>query len=760
MGMALAAELVFAASAIAGAPETPRANRLIDSANPYLLQHAHNPVDWYPWGEEAFAKARKENKPIFVSVGYSTCFWCHVAERTIYADPSIAELMNAWFINIKIDREERPDVDETYMLARQLMTGSGGWPNNLFLTPDLKPFFAGSYFPPQDQGESPGFTTVLKQIHSAWEKEPKQIRDIAERAHAAMMRLRDTSGKPVSVLKLNSDAWLPTARDEILQGQDRQFGGFSGGMGTKFPQPPLLNLLLTDYQLNGTAESLEAVGKALEAIALGGIHDHLAGGVHRYSTEPTWSVPHFEKMLYDNAQILSLYAAYHAITRQPLARDMTADIAGYLTRQMLSPDGGFYTAEDAATDGNEGESYLWSRAQLVEILGEADTDRLLSLYELTPLPEAPAGPGVLRVRRDRTADAAAGSKLAAELAGTAELRGTLLQARNKRPQPLRDEKIVIAINGLAISGLARAGKTLGQPKWIAFARQTGEHLWQHAYDEKSGTLHHYLYRGEARGDGFLDDYAMLGLGFLTLGEVSGDPVWQARAFALADAVLKRFVKPDGLVHTSPSSASLIVPAVDMQDSGDMPSGTSAAFSLLARLGKTDTRFQLTAMRILARLAERIEVAPSVWPSLTASAALLSGPVEVTAPSAADLDSAKHVKVTAKGKAGPDSDQVQVTIAIDPGYHANANPASLDYLIPTKVSVPAVPDARISYPPGQTFKPKFLPEAISVYEGATSIKIDLPGGSLAAGPASSVNIQVQVCDLQVCLPPSAIEAAVE
>ena len=759
MAMALAAGLVVAASAIAETPEKPRANRLIDSANPYLLQHAHNPVDWYPWGEEAMTKARKENKPIFVSVGYSTCFWCHVAERTIYSNPAIAALMNQWFVNIKVDREERPDVDETYMLARQLMTGSGGWPNNLFLTPDLKPFFAGSYFPPQDQGESPGFTTVLKQIHSAWEKEPKQIRDIAERAHAAMMRLRDTSGKPVSVSKLNSDAWLPTARDEILHGQDRQFGGFSGGMGTKFPQPPLLNLLLTDYQLNGTAESLAAVGGTLDAIASGGIHDHLGGGVHRYSTEPSWSVPHFEKMLYDNAQLLSLYAAHHAIMRDPLAREMTADIAGYLIRRMMAPDGGFYTAEDAATDGKEGESYLWTRTQIAEILGGTDADRLLAFYELTPLPEAPTGPGVLRIRRDRTANAADRSKLADELAALAPLREKLLQVRDRRTQPLRDEKIIVALNGLAISGLARAGKSLGEPRWIAVAKQAGEHLWQHAFDEKSGTLRHHLYRGEARGDGFLDDYALLGLGYLTLGEVSGEPVWSARAATLADTVLSRFVRPDGLVVTSAAGTSLIVPAVDMQDSGDMPSATSAAYSLLARLGKTEPRFRQAATKILARIAQKIEAAPSTWPSFTASAALLSGSIEA-APSSTALDSAAHVKVRAQGQPNGDHDEILVTITIDPGYHANANLASLDYLIPTKVGVPGVPDAKIAYPPGQAFKPKFLPEGISVYEGSTSIKIDLPGGSLAAGHASSVNVQVQVCDLQICLPPSTMEAAVE
>jgi uncharacterized protein len=281
--------VLFAAPAIAETPPEVHTNRLIDSTSPYLLQHADNPVDWYPWGEEAIATARKENKLIFLSIGYSTCYWCHVAERTIYSNPAIAALMNQWFVNIKVDREERPDLDQTYMLARQLLTGSGGWPNNLFLTPDLKPFFAGSYFPPEDQEGANGFPTILKLIHADWEKSPAKIKAIGDQVQVALGRADDTGGKPASLLKIMPADWLAKARDQLLGQRDKVYGGLDGGGGTKFPQAPVLNLLLTDYRLNGTAESLQAVAETLSAMAFGGIHDHLGGGMHRYSTEPTLS---------------------------------------------------------------------------------------------------------------------------------------------------------------------------------------------------------------------------------------------------------------------------------------------------------------------------------------------------------------------------------------------------------------------------------------------------------------------------------------
>jgi uncharacterized protein YyaL (SSP411 family) len=542
----------------------------------------------------------------------------------------------------------------------------------------------------------------------------------------------------------------------MLQRRDTVAGGFDGGGGTKFPQSPVLGLLLTDYRLNATAESLLTVVDALHAMAYGGIRDHLAGGIHRYSTEPTWSVPHFEKMLYDNAQLLGLYVDLYAITRQPLARDMVVDIVGYLTRRMMAPEGAFYTAEDAEVDGKEGETYLWSRAEITQVLGPADAKRFFALYQLTSVPTEPGGAGVLRVRPDRKATMTERIRLGRELDELAPLRAKLLEVRDRRKQPLRDEKIVIGLNGLAIATLARAGRVFDTTAWVSAAKSAAGFLWARAFDEAAGRLRHHLYRGEPRGEGFLDDYAQLALGFMALGEASEEPIWLTRASALADAMVKRFVRVDGFIVTNVGDATLIVPPVDLQDH-DTPSGTSAAYALLGRLGAVEPRYGDLATKILSRMASKIEASPQSWASFTASAAQFASAVQV-APVL--LDSAAHVKATARGHWEHDHDEIAATIAIDAGYHVNANPASFDYLIPTKVSIPGISDAKVVYPLGQVFKPQFLPDGILVYEGSASIRIELPLGSLARVRSLAMNLEVQACNLQICLPPSTISVPVE
>ena len=752
----LAAVVVVLSSVPVGAtaPEA-HTNQLIDSASPYLLQHAHNPVDWYPWAEKALTKARKENKPIFLSIGYSTCYWCHVAERTIYSNPSIAALMNQWFVNIKVDREERPDLDASFMLARQVLTGSGGWPNNLFLTPDLKPFFAGSYFPPEDRGDTDGFPTILKLIHEDWEKNPAKIKEIGYQVQTALEKMNATGDKPASLLQITPMDWLAESRDQILEKRDKVYGGLDGGGGAKFPQAPVIGLLLTDYRLEGNAESLQAAGEMLNAMAFGGTHDHLGGGMHRYSTEPTWSVPHFEKMLYDNTQLVGLFADFYAITHQPFARDTAVDLAGYLARRMTAPDGGFYTAEDADIEGKEGETYLWTRTEIADVLGPTDAERFFGLYELTPLPDEPSGPGILRIRRGEIGSEENRASLHDRVAQLASLRTKLLGVRDQRPQPARDDKIIVAQNGLAIAGLAHAGKILGEPQWIASASRAGEFLWQHAFDEKNGRLRHHIFRGEAAGEGFLDDYAMLGLAYLALGEATGNPVWGSRAQVLASAILTRFIKPDGSVVISVADASMVTPVIDFDDH-DRPSGTSAAYALLAQLGKTDARFADAATKILARMAAKIQAAPAAWASLTAYAAIYRQPVEAKA---AVLDSAAHVKAAAKGVSLADHDEILVTLTIDPGYHVNANPASIDYLIPTVVTIPSAPEAKITYPRGQVFKPKFSPEGIAVYAGSVQIMAALAKGWLTSAAQAPLRIEVQTCTEQVCLPPATLTSYV-
>jgi uncharacterized protein YyaL (SSP411 family) len=655
--------------------------------------------------------------------------------------------MNRWFVNIKVDREERPDLDQTYMLARQLLAGAGGWPNNVFLTPDLKPFFAGSYFPPEDQEDANGFPTILKLIHEDWENNPEKIRKVGDQVQTALKRTHDT-GKSASGLKIVPGEWLAIARDQILSQRDKVNGGLDGGGGTKFPQAPVINLLLTDHRLNGTDESLRAAAEMFDAMAFGGIHDHLGSGMHRYSTEPTWSLPHFEKMLYDNAQLIGLYADYYAITRQPLARDMAADLAGYLMRRMTSPDGGFYTAEDADIEGKEGETYLWTRTEIAEVLGSAEADRFFALYELTPLANEPSGRGVLRIRLDQTGSEESRAKLPQRMAQMAPLRAKLLEIRHQRPQPARDDKVIVAFNGLAITALARAGTTFAEPQWIASATRAGEFLWRKAFDERSASLHHHLFHDKAVGEGFLNDYAMLGLGFLALNEATGERVWISRAQAVASAIMARFIKPDGLIVTAAADPHVALPLIDLYDH-EMPSGTAAAYALLAKLDRADARYAKAATKLLARMADRVQSDPAAWTSLTANAAIY-GQSAKAKPGAA-LDSAAHVKATAQGRSHSDHDEILVTLSIDPSYHVNANPASADYLIPTAVTVPSAPEAKITYPAGQVFKPKFSPEGISVYEGSVAIRAELPKGKLAIAAREPLQIDVQACTDQICLP---------
>jgi uncharacterized protein YyaL (SSP411 family) len=395
---------------------------------------------------------------------------------------------------------------------------------------------------------------------------------------------------------------------------------------------------------------------------------------------------------------------------------------------------------------------LWTRTEITDVLGSADADRFFGLYDLTPLPNEPNGPGVLRIRRDLIASEESRANLHDRVAELAPLRSRLLEVRDQRRQPARDDKIVVALNGLAIAGLARAGKILGEPQWIASASRAGEFLWQHAFDEKSARLRHHLFQGEAAGEGFLDDYAMLGLAYLALGEATGEPTWVSRAEALASAILTRFVKPNGLVMFSMADASLVTPAIDLDDH-DMPSGTSAAYALLAQLGKTDARYAEAATRMLARMTDEIQSAPAAWASLTAYAALYEQTGEAETEVA--LDRAAHVKAAAQGAPYADHDEILVTLTIDPDYHLNANPASIDYLIPTVVTVLSAPDAKITYPVGHVFKPKFSPEGISVYEGSVAIRADLPKGSLASATREPLRVEAQACTAQLCLPPATL-----
>jgi hypothetical protein len=790
MGAAMLAVLVLSASGPAGA-EAPAgaapssaaadeanaaAHRLADSGSPYLLLHAGNPVEWYPWGPEALEKARRENKPIFLSVGYSTCYWCHVANRTLYSDPQIAALMNEWFVNIKVDREQRPDLDAIYMLATQIMTGQGGWPNNVFLTPDLKPFFAGSYFPPaDDEFGRPGFVTVLKAAHEAWKEDPQSVRTHAEAVTHALHQAQQAPAARAAAV--SPGRWLQGGRETLLRAFDAEHGGFRFGEdAAKFPREPLLGMLLADYRRSRDARPLKVLTATLDAMACGGIRDHLGGGFHRYSTDRAWSVPHFEKMLYNNAQLLRLYAEAWRATRRPLYRQVAGDIADYLARRMSAPEGGFYTAEDAESEGEEGASYLWSAKEIEAALGAADAKRFLDLYGLVFLVNQ-RGADLLRGDERgvlRLALPVPGG-IEARLAGLAPLRETLRALRDTRVQPARDEKMIVALNGLAIEAFAVAGRILSRPDYVAVARRAAEHLWALAYDPQARRLKHEVFRGKARIEGFLDDYALLATGFHALAEATGDRAWRVRAARLADDALRLFTRSDGSLATTLAEKELVVAP---QDGGDTayPSGTSAAVALLLRLGTSEPRFRAAADALLARLAPRVSAKPHAWPVLVAAAATTpsaatrdAGPASSKADPAPDQaaaqvpaapDTAAHVRATATVAFKATHDEIVVSVQIEPGYHVNANPSSFDYLIATALTFDGFTPARIAYPEASLFKPAFAREGIRVYQGKVEIVAQAPKGTFGRKSVITGTLSAQACNDQVCLPPAKLPLTVK
>ena len=761
-------------------------NRLIHSRDPYLLLHAHNPVNWYPWGPEALEAARRENKPIFVSFGYSTCYWCHVAEREIYSNPEIAKLMNQWFINIKVDREERPDIDRIYMLATQTLTGRGGWPNNVFLTPDLKPFYAGSYFPPQDREQRPGFKRVLESLHRAWNDDRPKVLATAERVYQALQQAArgleaggSSSPAPHQWLAEALAEALVEALVEAARRYDDFDAGFSGGGATKFPQSPLLSMLLTAGaprakagigEREPDAKARRMATETLAAMAEGGLMDQLAGGFHRYSIEPSWSVPHFEKMLYDNAQLLSLYAHAYSITGEALFRQVALRTAHYLMAEMRAPEGGFYSAQDAEVDGVEGASYLWTRRQIETVLGKSGAGRFMRLYTLTPMPEGFAGHpqaegGVLRVDSQRTGNLASGNRLAFALDALRPLREKLLAARSKRPQPARDEKIVTATNALAIIGFADAGRWLKDPALTRTALGTATWIWQRAFDPASGELVHQFFAGHPGNGGFLDDYALLGQAFLTLHRQTGDAVWLSRARQIAEAMLKRFDRGEGRLADTRNRADLLV-APPAEGDSVQPSGQSSAIGLLLDLSLAtgDSRYAAIARRVLTALAAQIAAQPSAWGALLAPlsrpqlvAALEKAPQAQLAQTVL-ADSADHIRAQARLATTKTGTDLIVTIAVDPGYHINANPASDAGLVSTQLTLSGHPGLKVDYPAAQRFKAPFAPQGIAVYQGRVTLLGHLPPAPVRRPSVAS--LRVQACNDEVCLAPATIEVPIE
>ncbi|MBW2362739.1 MAG: DUF255 domain-containing protein [Deltaproteobacteria bacterium] len=731
-------------------------NRLAGEASPYLQLHAHNPVDWYPWGEEAFAKARDEDKPIFLSVGYSTCYWCHVMEREVFANAEIAALMNETVVSIKVDREERPDIDEVYMTATQLLTGSGGWPNSVFLTPERKPFYAGTYFPPQDRRGRIGFPKLLRRIAAAWEQDRESVVQTAEQ-----VALRISGGLPRSAGSVEMptpDALLARVTEELRRRYEVKHGGFS--RSTKFPRPPLLELILVAQLRKPDPEVLAMLTHTLDEMALGGIYDHVGGGFHRYSTEGTWSIPHFEKMLYDNGQLVGLYARAYAATGRELYRSVVEQTLAYLAREMRLPGGGLASAQDAEVAGEEGASYVWSRGEIEAALGEKRAERFLSVYELVALEGGEKG--VLRVRLSAASEpgrfAATG---VAELLGRfASDRAKLLEVRQRRPQPLRDDKVLVAWNALGIAGLVQAAVALERPAPLRRAEETARFVLLHLRSADGG-LHRSSIGGQVRERGVLEDYALLADALLALEGATGDEAWGREARAVADAMLTRFADPGlgGLFETQ-ADTELFARLKSFEDSV-LPSSNGVALRVLLQLsrGPRAQGYRAEAGRTLAAFAPLLERAPTLVASASVERLRSEGLVQEVLSQSSEVSQRKpasgglprsedHVRVSAFRGAGG---QLRVRVAVDAGWHVNANPASLAYLIPTRVEREDGAALRgAHYPQGTLFQPEFAPEPISVYEGSVEIPLTRLEGE---SEISSLVVRYQACDERQCLPPA-------
>jgi uncharacterized protein YyaL (SSP411 family) len=583
-----------------GSPEdkSQYTNHLINEKSPYLLQHAHNPVDWYPWGEAAFAKARKENEPIFLSVGYSTCHWCHVMERESYSDPEIAKVMNANFVSIKVDREERPDVDNIYMTFVQATTGSGGWPMNVWLTPELKPFVGGTYFPAKEQHGLPSFRTVLLQVAEAWRNKHDQIvassKEITNQLQK-MVQATDPSGQKVS------HDILQKAYSELAHFFDSKYGGFADA--PKFPRPVVLNFLLHTYAASPDSpdgkHALEMTLFTLRKMAEGGIHDHLGGGFHRYSVDAFWHVPHFEKMLYDQAQLASAYLDAYQITHDSFFATTARDILDYVQRDMTGPKGGFYSAEDADSlvqagkpDHAEGAFYVWTKDEVDHVLGPARAKVFDYVYgvEATGNAESDtsgelAGKNIL-IERHFAEDAAKEFNSSEEQVRQLldESRKLLLQVRNQRPRPSRDDKVVTSWNGLMISAFARGAQVLNEPRYLKTATQAAEFVQTKLYREKGHTLLRTYRDGESKIGGFADDYAFFIQGLLDLYEASFDVRWLDLATVLQERQNALFwdKKADTYYTTTGKDPNLFIRSLGDFD-GAEPSPNSVSALNLVRL---------------------------------------------------------------------------------------------------------------------------------------------------------------------------------
>jgi uncharacterized protein len=582
------------------------ANRLIRETSPYLLQHAHNPVDWYPWGAEALEAARSEDKPIFLSIGYSACHWCHVMEHESFEDEEIADLMNRHFINIKVDREERPDLDQIYMQAVLALTGQGGWPMSVFLTPEGRPFFGGTYWPPEPKYGRAGFPQILESVHDAWQNKRGQIDEQAGRLTEALIEEAERASDEQAL----SQELLEHAAGNLLRYADTANGGF--GRAPKFPHPFDLRVLLRCWKRFDNPEALEHVILTLDKMARGGIYDHLGGGFHRYSTDAHWLVPHFEKMLYDNALLVPAYLEAYQATGEERFADVVHETLDYVLREMTQPEGGFYSTQDADSEGEEGKFFVWTSQEIETVLGPDRSKVFHACYDVTP-PGNWEGKTILNLPRPLGECAEALGWDETELRDFLEMcRDDLFEIRQERIAPGRDEKVLVSWNGLMITAMAMAARILGEPDYAQAAQNAADFVLTNMRTEGGGLLH-VSKDDEARLNAYLDDYACFLDGLAEVYQATMKTRYLESALELSQHMIAQFADAEagGFYYTSADHEELIVRQKDSQDNAT-PSGNAMAATALLKLARLCGRTDLEelAAGTLEMLSGQMRSAPS------------------------------------------------------------------------------------------------------------------------------------------------------
>ena len=735
-------------------------NRLIHEKSPYLLQHARNPVNWYPWSTEAFARAKKEGKPIFLSVGYSTCHWCHVMERESFETEAIAAILNEFYIAIKVDREERPDVDQVYMTATQMLAGQGGWPNSLWLTPAGKPWYAGTYFPPDDKFGRPGFKKILNQLARAW---TAQNAEILKRSDEISARIKQyTSGKSrTSASGEISHKLLENATEIMGMTFDPRMGGF--GRAPKFPPHGSLQLLLSEYARTKSDRLLHMAGVTLDAMAAGGIHDHVGGGFHRYATDPIWLLPHFEKMLYDNAQLARAYVNAYELTGKERYKRVAMDTYDWVLREMTDAGGGFYSALDADSDGEEGLFYVWTRKEIIEVLGEKAGDEFCKAYGFAeggnffdqangkkPGTNIPHFPEASKADDKRFASA----------------REKLLKRRVKRVWPYKDDKVLTSWNGLMIEALAYGGRALKDPRLTAAAEKAAGFILRDM--RKDGRLLRTWRGGGSKLNAYLDDYAFMGVAFLELHQTTGDKKWLTEAASLADVMLKNYSDPDGggFFFTSSDHEELLTRTKDPFDRA-VPAGNAVAVRLLVELGHLtgQAKYRVAAEKSLKAFLPFMQRSPNGMSTLLYAAGryLATAPAQeaTSRPAAAAVAQSGPVKVEAfapRLTAEPGgSIDLEVLITIEKGWHINSSKPLAKNLIATELKLKGVTQTTLGdvvWPAGKKATFGFSDQPLSVYEGTVRIlaKIRVAKDLFAGQTNVELTLTAQPCSNKSCLLP--------